>query len=146
MKKGENRMKKMIPLLIGLLLLGAAAYYFLSKKGTGGGSPTIPSEGGGSGGSKLLDLNDTNSIIDNLSMTSSLKTKTKSWVKHINSQVASSSGGWSKTKLQDSANDRGITYSQQLVLSALWQMYQTAKVIDSAQFKIYEAELEELGQ
>lgn len=136
-------MKKMLPLLIGLLLAGAAAYYFMKKKNV-----SLPVSTGGEGGnsSKLLDLSDTDSIIDSLSLSGNLKSNAKGWVKEINRAVAAGSNGWSRSRLQDKAKENDITYSQQQVLSALWQMYATSGVITKDQYKTLQGELESLGE
>lgn len=135
-------MKKMLPLLIGLLLAGAAAYYFLKNKNV---SVPVPTNGdGGTSSKKLLDLNDTDSIVDSLSLSGNLNTKAKGWVKTINKAV--SEGKWDKAKLQTSAKDNDITYSQQIVLSSLWQMYATSGLITQSQYKSLEGELLSLGE
>lgn len=136
-------MKKMLPLLIGLLLAGAAAYYFMKKKNV-----SLPVSTGGEGGnsSKFLDLNDTDSIIDSLSLSGSLNSNAKGWVKEINRAIAAGSNGWSRSSQQDKAKENDITYSQQIVLSALWQMYATSGVITKDQFKTLQGELESLGE
>lgn len=136
-------MKKMLPLLMVLLLAGAAAYYFMKKKNV-----SLPVATGGEDGksSKFLDLNDTDSIIDSLSLSSSLNSKAKGWVKTINKAVGSNTGGWSRSILQDSAEERDITYSQQIVLSSLWQMYATSGYITKDQYKTLEGELLSLGE
>lgn len=135
-------MKKMLPLLIGLLLVGAAAYYFLKKKNVS--LPATIDDLGGSTSKKLLDLNDTDSIIDSLSLPGNLNSKAKGWVKTINK--AASAGEWDKSRLQTSAKDNGITYSQQIVLSSLWQMYATSGLITQSQYKSLEGELLSLGE
>lgn len=134
-------MKKMLPLLIGLLLAGAAAYYFMKKKNV-----SLPVSTGGEGGnsSKFLDLNDTDSIIDSLSLSGSLNSNAKGWVKEINKAIAAGSNGWSRSSQQDKAKENDITYSQQIVLSALWQMYATSGVINNEQYKTHESELKSL--
>lgn len=136
-------MKKMLPLLIGLLLAGAAAYYFMKKKNE---SLPVPTGGEGGNSSKFLDLNDTDSIIDSLSLSGSLNSNAKGWVKEINRAIAAGSNGWSKSSQQDKAKENDITYSQQIVLSALWQMYATSGVITKDQYKTLEGELESLGE
>lgn len=136
-------MKRMLPLLIGLLLAAAAAYYFLKKKDVA--LPSIDDLSDTSS-KKLLDLNDTDSIIDSLSLAGSLNSKAKDWVKHINKAVASGTNGWSRNSLQNKAKENDITYSQQVVLSALWQMYATSGSITKDQFKSFEGELESLGE
>ena len=140
---GEIEMKKMIPLLIGLLLAGVAAYFFLRKKDA---AVQTTSSDLNLNSSKLLDLNSTDSVIDNLSLTSDLNKKAKNWVKTIKNAISSGSNGWSKNSQQKKARDNGFTYSQQLVMSALWQMYETSSYITLDDYYKYESELESLNQ
>lgn len=136
-------MKKMLPLLIGLLLAGAAAYYFMKKKNV-----SLPVSTGGEGGnsSKFLDLNDTDSIIDSLSLSSDLNKKAKKWAKDIIKWREASTGKWKKSDGLSSAQDRGITYTQACVLAGLYQMYASQALITKEQYHSLEAELESLGE
>ena len=130
-------MKKMLPLIIGLLLAAVAAYFFLKKKNDVVATPTDE----GTESKRFLNLNDTDSIIDSLSLSKDLNKKAKGWVKEITKAANGNIGGWSCTKLEQSASESGITYAQQLVVSSLWQMYETSKIISRDQFKIHYEEL-----
>lgn len=131
-------MKKMLPIIITLLVVAAAAYYFLIKKKDETLPATTPTDGGSSG---ITDLHDTNSIIDSLSLSSDLNKQAKNWVRSITNAIKKSTGGWDQKKVETQANDNGITYAQQVVLSALWQMYATAKIISVDQYRIYQDEM-----
>ena len=139
------KMKKMIPLFIGLLIVACAAFFFFKKKNNSTASPPTIDEDA-TGNAKFLDINSTDSIVDNLSLSSDLKKKAKSWVKEITNKANSNSGGWSREKLEQSAKEKGITYAQQIVTSALWQMYETSKVLSKDQFSTYYNELIEFGE
>lgn len=139
------KMKKMIPLFIGLLIVAGAAFFFFKKKNNSTASPSTIDEDA-TGNAKFLDINSTDSIVDNLSLSSDLKKKAKSWVKEISNKANSKSGGWDRTKLESSAKEKNITYAQQLVTSALWQMYETAKVLSRDQFNTYYNELVSFGE
>ena len=133
-------MKKMLPIIILVLVLvggGVGAYFLIRKKnedGVGEADPLSPAS--------ALDKSDTDSIIDNLSLSSSLKTKAKKWVKEIKNAVKN--GKWNESTLKTNAQNRGITYQQQLVLSALWQMYATSGILTQSDYKKYEEEVESL--
>lgn len=131
-------MKKMLPIIIALLVVAAAAYYFLIKKKDETLPATTPTDGGSSG---ITDLHDTNSIIDSLSLSSDLNKQAKNWVRSITNAIKKSTGGWDQKKVETQASDNGITYAQQVVLSALWQMYVTAKIISVDQYRIYQDEI-----
>lgn len=137
------KMKKMIPLFIGLLIVAGAAFFFFKKKNNSTAPPSTIDE---DANAKFLDINSTDSIVDNLSLSSDLKKKAKSWVKEISKKANSKSGGWDRTKLESSAKEKDITYAQQLVTSALWQMYESAKVLSRDQFNIYYNELVSFGE
>ncbi len=62
------------------------------------------------------------------SMTASEKSKCLSWCKTIEKACKNSQGGWSMSKMQDKADDLGITYNAQIVRSAIWQMHETSKL------------------
>ena len=135
-------MKKMILILIGIVIV-AAAFFFLKKKSN---TTAATIDEGDTSNAKFLDINSTDSIVDNLSLSSDLKKKAKGWVKEISTKANSKSGGWDREKLENSAKDKGITYAQQLVTSALWQMYETAKVLSRDQFNTYYNELVSFGE
>lgn len=137
------KMKKMIPILIGIVIVAAAAFFFLKKKSN---TTAATIDEGDTSNAKFLDINSTDSIVDNLSLSSDLKKKAKGWVKEISTKANSKSGGWDREKLENSAKDKGITYAQQLVTSALWQMYETAKVLSRDQFNTYYNELVSFGE
>ena len=137
------KMKKMIPILIGIVIVAAAAFFFLKKKSN---TTAATIDEGDTSNAKFLDINSTDSIVDNLSLSSDLKKKAKGWVKEISTKANSKSGGWDREKLENSAKDKGITYAQQLVTSALWQMYETAKVLTRDQFNTYYNELVSFGE
>ena len=133
----------MIPILIGIVIVAAAAFFFLKKKSN---TTAATIDEGDTSNAKFLDINSTDSIVDNLSLSSDLKKKAKGWVKEISTKANSKSGGWDREKLENSAKDKGITYAQQLVTSALWQMYETAKVLSRDQFNTYYNELVSFGE
>ena len=133
----------MIPILIGIVIVAAAAFFFLKKKSN---TTAATIDEGDTSNAKFLDINSTDSIVDNLSLSSDLKKKAKGWVKEISTKANSKSGGWDREKLENSAKDKGITYAQQLVTSALWQMYETAKVLNRDQFNTYYNELVSFGE
>lgn len=136
--EGGSKMKKMLPILIGLLIVGVAAYYFLIKKKDETLPATTPTDDGSSG---TPDLHDTDSIIDSLSLSSDLNKQAKNWVRSITNAIKKGTGGWDQKKVETQASDNGITYAQQVVLSALWQMYVTAKIISVDQYRIYQDEM-----
>lgn len=140
------KMKKMIPILIGIVIVAAAAFFFLKKKSNTQAATSTIDEGESTSNAKFLDINSTDSIVDNLSLSSDLKKKAKGWVKEISNKANNKSGGWDREKLENSAKDKGITYAQQLVTSALWQMYETAKVLSRDQFNTYYNELVSFGE
>lgn len=128
-------MKKALPLIILILVLaggGVGAYFYFKKKK----SVTDPVPASGVIEENYddidIDINDTDDIIEATSMTSAQKTKAKNWVKNIVKNAEAGTSGWSESKLNASANSAGITYEQQLVVSALWQMYSTQSYITQA--------------
>ena len=133
-------MKKKTFLYIGIALaIVAVAAFFLSKKKDSAATEAPEND-------NVIDLNSTDSIIDNLSLSSDLKKKAKGWVKEINKCVSKGTNKWDRKELENSAKDKGITYAQQLVTSALWQMYETAKVLTRDQFNTYYNELVSFGE
>ncbi|MBR4155551.1 MAG: LPXTG cell wall anchor domain-containing protein [Bacteroidales bacterium] len=132
--------KTLIYIGIVLLIVAGAAFFFFKKKNSG--TSTASDAGSAdSNSSKFLDLNDTDSIVSNLSVSD--KTALKKWIKNIKSWVKNNDK-WKSSTIQQSAESREWTYSQALVLSALWQMYATDKVITRAQYDQYESELNSL--
>lgn len=122
---------KNTPLLVGggliLLVAGVAAYFLLKKKDesiepVAISAPLTPSD-------SEIDTSDSDSIISQLSLSSSKKSSLQKWVKQIRSAASSNKGGWSVAGVKSSALANGVTYEQQLVLHALWQMYQTTSEI-----------------
>ncbi len=133
-------MKKMLPYIVVLLVVVAAAFFFFKKKN----DSQIPPDGNSdNNSSRFLDLDNTDSIIDSLSLSKDLKSKAKSWAKNIKSWVKIGDK-WKSSTIQQSAESRGWTYSQALVLSALWQMYATDNIITREQYEAYEMEIDAL--
>ncbi|MBR5782022.1 MAG: hypothetical protein IKY27_08610 [Bacteroidales bacterium] len=133
-------MKKMLPIIILVLVLvggGVGAYFLIRKKNEDGGGEAAPLSP-----ASALDKSDTDSIVDHLSLSSSLKTKAKKWVKEIKNAVKN--GKWNESTLKTNAQNRGVTYQQQLVISALWQMYETSGYITQSEYNKYSEEVENL--
>lgn len=84
---------------------------------------TDPSSGSGSTGTTSTD-----DIINATSMTAQEREKCRGWVKEIENAIKQGRNGWSYAALSDKAVRNGISYNQQLVISAIWQMYETAKL------------------
>lgn len=135
-------MKKMLPIIILVLVLvggGVGAYFLIRKKNEDGGEAVSAAP---ISSVAELDLSDTDSIVDHLSLSSSLKTKAKKWVKEIKNAVKN--GKWNESTLKTNAKNRGVTYQQQLVISALWQMYETSGYITQSEYNKYSEEVENL--
>ena len=135
-------MKKMLPIIILVLVLvggGVGAYFLIRKKNEDGGEAVSAAP---ISSVAELDLSDTDSIVDHLSLSSSLKTKAKKWVKEIKNAVKN--GKWNESTLKTNAQNRGVTYQQQLVISALWQMYETSGYITQSEYNKYSEEVENL--
>ena len=126
---------KNTPLLIGgglvLLVAGVAAYFLLKKKDES--SETVATSAPLTTTASEIDTSNSDSIISQLSLSSNKKSSLKKWVKQIRSAASSNKGGWSTANLKASAKNNGVTYEQQLVISALWQMYQTSNEISSSE-------------
>lgn len=124
---------KNTPLLVGggliLLVAGVAAYFLLKKKDESIEPVAISAPLTPSASEIDTDTSDSDSIISQLSLSSSKKSSLQKWVKQIRSAASSNKGGWSTANLKASAKNNGVTYEQQLVISALWQMYQTSSEI-----------------
>lgn len=134
-------MKRILPYVIVILVV--AFLYFRNKKS----NTLMPLENfGGTGGSKFLDLNDTDSIIDSMSLSTDLNKKAKGWVKEIKKASSTGKNGWSEKALRQQALDNEITYAQQLVLSSIWQMYESAQLITREQCSAYSDELLSLSE
>lgn len=134
-------MKKTLPLLIGLLLVGVVVYLYTKKKGN-----TVPSVTGGETESgKILDLYSTDSIIENLSLSKEHRKKAKEMANGIIKAANNGTGGWSRAALEKKASENDITYAQQIVISSLWQLYESAKVLSKDQMSIYVNEVRELN-
>ena len=142
-------MKKMLPIIILILVLaggGVGAYFYFKKKKSDGSA--VPSEAANPSAAVIedydVDVNNTDDIIEATSMTSAQKTKAKNWVKQINKEAAAGTNGWSKSTLLSRAQSTGVTYEQYVVLSALWQMYQTQGYITKSQCESFSNEVKNL--
>jgi uncharacterized protein (UPF0333 family) len=142
-------MKKMLPIIILILVLaggGVGAYFYFKKKKSDGSA--VPSEAADPSAAVIedydVDVNNTDDIIEATSMTSAQKTKAKNWVKQINKEAAAGTNGWSKSTLLSRAQSTGVTYEQYVVLSALWQMYQTQGYITKSQCESFSNEVKNL--
>lgn len=124
-------------LLVGgglvLLVAGVAAYFLLKKKDEP--AETVATSAPLTSSAAEIDTSDSDSIISQLSLSSNKKSSLKKWVKQIRSAASSNKGGWSTANLKASAKNNGVTYEQQLVIAALWQMYQTSNEISSSENK-----------
>ncbi|MBR0323136.1 MAG: hypothetical protein IIX06_01435 [Bacteroidales bacterium] len=122
-------------LLIGgglvLLVAGVAAYFLLKKKDES--VETVAVSTPLTSTASEIDTSNSDSIISQLSLSSNKKSSLKKWVKQIRSAASSNKGGWSTANLKASAKNNGVTYEQQLVIAALWQMYQTSNEISSSE-------------
>lgn len=122
-------------LLVGgglvLLVAGVAAYFLLKKKDEP--VETVATSAPLTSSAAEIDTSDSDSIISQLSLSSNKKSSLKKWVKQIRSAASSGKGGWSTANLKASAKNNGVTYEQQLVIAALWQMYQTSNEISSSE-------------
>lgn len=145
-------MKKMLPIIILILVLaggGVGAYfYFKKKKSDDSGAAADLSAAADTSAGMIedydVDVNNTDDIIEATSMSSAQKTKAKNWVKQINTAAAAGTNGWSKSKLLASAQSTGVTYEQYVVLSALWQMYQTQGYLTKSQCESFSNEVKSL--
>lgn len=138
-------MKKALPLIILVLVLaggGVGAYFYFKKKKSV--TDPVPASGVIEENYDDIDINDTDDIIEATSMTSAQKTKAKNWVKNIVKNAEAGTSGWSESKLNASANSAGITYEQQLVVSALWQMYSTQSYITQSDCSKFTNEVKNL--
>lgn len=122
-------------LLIGgglvLLVAGVAAYFLLKKKDES--VETVAVSTPLTSTASEIDTSNSDSIISQLSLSSNKKSSLNKWVKQIRSAASSGKGGWSTANLKASAKNNGVTYEQQLVIAALWQMYQTSNEISSSE-------------
>ena len=122
-------------LLVGgglvLLVAGVAAYFLLKKKDES--VETVATSAPLTSTASEIDTSNSDSIISQLSLSSNKKSSLKKWVKQIRSAASSGKGGWSTANLKASAKNNGVTYEQQLVIAALWQMYQTSNEISSSE-------------
>ena len=119
-------------LLVGgglvLIAAGVVAYFLMNKKDESMAisAPLTLS-------ASEIDTSDSDSIISQLSLSSNKKSSLKKWVKQIRSAASTGKGGWSTANIKASAKNNGVTYEQQLVIHALWQMYQTSNEISSSE-------------
>lgn len=140
-------MKKMLPIIILILVLaggGVGAYFYFKKKKSDDSGAAAADTSAGMIEDYDVDVNNTDDIIEATSMTSAQKTKAKNWVKQINTAAAAGTNGWSKSKLLASAQSTGVTYEQYVVLSALWQMYQTQGYLTKSQCESFSNEVKSL--
>lgn len=121
-----------------MLLAAVAAYNFFIKKKDIVYSPVSGDS------SSDLDLNDTDSIIDNTSLSAALNSRAKKWAKNIQ-KWAAKEDKWSATQLRAQAAENGYTYSQQVVLTAFYQMFASESVITRAQYDALHDELDALS-
>lgn len=119
-------------LLVGgglvLLVAGVAAYFLLKKKDEP--IETVATSAPLTSATSEIDTSNSDSIISQLSLSSNKKQSLKKWVKEIRSAASSNRNGWSVAGIKSSASANDITYEQQLVISALWQMYKTSSEIN----------------
>lgn len=122
-------------LLIGgglvLLVAGVAAYFLLKKKDES--VETVAVSTPLTSTASEIDTSNSDSIISQLSLSSNKKSSLNKWVKQIRSAASSGKGGWSTANLKASAKNNGVTYEQQLVIAALWQMYATSNEISRSE-------------
>lgn len=140
-------MKKMLPIIILILVLaggGVGAYFYFKKKKSDDSVAAAADTSAGMIEDYDVDVNNTDDIIEATSMTSAQKTKAKNWVKQINTAASAGTNGWSKSKLLASAQSTGVTYEQYVVLSALWQMYQTQGYLTKSQCESFSNEVKSL--
>lgn len=110
-----------------IIIIAAAAAYVLYRRGVfssapatvGGTTDPDPSPVGGYG----TDKNDTDSITDALSLSATDRLRVKDMAAHISSCVNTTSGGWNRSSILDKADDNGVTFEQQTVIEALWQVF-----------------------
>lgn len=123
---------KNTPLLVGgglvLLVAGVAAYFLLKKKDEP--IETVAVSTPLTSAASEIDTSNSDSIISQLTLSSNKKNSLKKWVKQIRSAASSNKGGWSVAGVKSSALANDVTYEQQLVLHALWQMYKTSSEIN----------------
>ena len=109
-----------------IIIIAAAAAYVLYRRGVfssapatvGGTTDPDPSPVGGYG----TDKTDTDSITDALSLTATDRRKVKDMACHISKCVSTTTGGWNRSSILDKAADNGVTFEQQIVIEALWQV------------------------
>ena len=127
----------LIKILLVLSVIGLA--YYLWKKGVftkeGSYVETHTPTGGGLS---------TDAIIDGTSMTDYEKQKARQWVKEIQNALKQGRGNWSISAMEKQAADKGISYNQQLVLSATYQMYATAKLFGNDYWHKIATEIENM--
>lgn len=142
----------MLPLIILILVLaggGVGAYFLLKKKkdsenATDSTAVAADYEEADYEEESDIDLDDTNDIIEATSMTSAQKTKAKNWSKTIIKNAEAGTSGWSESKLNASAQNSGVTFAQQVVLSSLWQMYSTQGYITQSDCNKFANEVKNL--
>ena len=127
-----------VKILLVVSVVGLA--YYLWKKGvfktgnlTEPDVPTVPT-----------GTLSTDAIIDGTSMTDYEKQKARQWVKEIQNALKQGRGNWSISAMEKQAADKGISYNQQLVLSATYQMYATAKLFGNDYWHKIATEIENM--
>lgn len=111
--------KKVIIIAVIAIIL-----YYLYRRGLfGGTTQAVVTDGSQSTGNDSIQ-----GIINATSMTPYEKSSALGWVATIMNAAKNGTNGWSISALQKRANENGVTYNQQLVLSAVYQMYATSKL------------------
>ena len=123
-------------IIIIIVLVVAVLGFFAWKKGWLGGSKSFAATGNdlGTVGSDA-DLDNTNSICENLNLDDDERVLLKRWIRHITEAANNGDGGWSVAELKRKAKTRSITLHQQIVLSAAYQMYATGQQITEDRYQ-----------
>lgn len=127
----------LIKILLVLSIVGLA--YYLWKKGVFAKEGSYVETHTPTGG----DLS-TDAIIEGTSMTDFEKKKAKEWVNEIQNALKHGRNGWSIAAIEKSAAEKGISYNQQLVLSATYQMYATEKLFGNDYWHKIAAEIKNM--
>lgn len=133
-------MKRMLPLLIGLLLAAAVAYFLLKKKDTEVvPSVSNPPDGGSANGlpDRISTIKKMEKYIDDIykkgkiningwdANVATYNKKAKEWAKGMYTWCLEEQNGWSFDSQQEQADKNGYSLPLQMVQSIAWQLYAT---------------------
>lgn len=140
-------MKRMLPLLIGLLFVAAAAYYFLKKKDVAESSAESLSSDLEPVPNRTNLVSQMNKYIDELytGNYSQYKETAKKWANQMYTWCLNQQNGWTFESQQEKAKQNGYSLALQMVQSIAWQLHGTLNLYPSSVWKDLESKIFDLA-